>query len=417
MNTQEFDKMSLSDWRTLCRLLKKEHANEGELEVRFEDCLHFIFGWSDRNIKRQKMTKSGSKHEKRMDINLYDDENKPIFIFEMKRQGHDVKEDEVEQLSSYMMPENVRFGFLVWDKLSLYYNEPKKGKTKLKRVFTVSFSDKDNEDGAVFARFMKKSSFCLEEFSSYYTNYLAERESCEEKLASGEIVENLFNFNRNDENKYELIRELIILYKEWLANNDRQREYLQGLSKSRAWITENIIKSDLGKLSDDEFVQRFEELKQQIPNDPQINQRLGNSERILQIREAFQTAVSHLIEMSEEDKYHALDDFTGKGDFAVKYLQVVFWTEMIRIRFPDVPLYNPKTQRFFDAIGVYIGDYYEERLKNVSAFYQRFSSSDMNLDKFSHLEHFAVADNVKTEKNEAGLKFIRENFHKNKDDD
>ena len=413
MDFLSFDKVSSDNWKTLCKQLRKKHANEGELEVRFEDCLHFILGWPDTNIKRQKTVQSENKN-KRADIFLCDNEGKPLIVFEMKKQGWEIKEREIEQLQSYMRPEAIPFGFLVGDKLSLYYDTRESG-SKLKRVLSLSFNDASNTDGAMLSSLINYSSFCFDSFDAFYIEYLAEKDAAEARLESKAVIENLANFRKNDTGKDRLIHQLIGLYSEWLEkdlrSNMRENLYIQNLSMNGQWIADHILNSDITVLSDDDFIQRLREFFQKIPNQTRfLNMRLNSDDIILSIRSRFEDAVSHLSNMQHEHRFNALGDFTGNGEFTVKYLGFAFWSEMIRIRFPDVPLFNKKTKTFFDTIGVYIGDTFEEKLKNVSNFYKRFSNDEMDLLKLSHLEHFVVAKNIN---NDDGREFIKANFPNN----
>ena len=57
----------------------------------------------------------------------------------------------------------------------------------------------------------------------------------------------------------------------------------------------------------------------------------------------------------------------------------------------------------------FLGVTYEEKLRNVYFFYERFIDEEVTLDKLSHLEEFAMATNVR---NKAGREFMRTNFPK-----
>ena len=403
----------MNKWQQLCKRLNKKYKSEIELEGRFEDCLYFILGWSDKNVARQMMVQFG--HEsKRTDLVLLDDDSVPIVVIEMKSQNVPITEHEIGQLHSYMRQELIPFGLLVGERISLYYDDQKRG-NKPRRVLNLSFKDIDNTDGIELANLLDKPTFSLKRLSEFCDNYLIEKEKLEKDLGSKVVIDNLANFRNLDTGKDEKIRQLIDLYSLWLSEdknrNKKEYQYLQSLKENRAWIAENILNTDLRSLSNDDFLQRFRELSLRLPNLTRYLRMWNKDDKeVLSIRQGFENAISHLTGLPKSHRYNALDDFTRNSQFAVKHLKNAFWSEMIRIKFKDVPLLNNKTERFFDAIGVYIGDTYEEKLKNVSNFYSRFSGPNMDLDMLSHLEHFALAKNAK---NETGREFVMANFLEN----
>jgi len=394
-----FNKIASDKWKALCKQMSKKHRDEYTLEVRFDDCLEFILGWPDANRTTQRSIQSG-RETKYADIVLCDDESRPFLVVEMKKQGEEITSHERGQLLSYMRHQLVHFGMLVNEKLSLYYDAREPG-CELEKVLSISFRDPQNVDGAKLSALLDKASFDLNALISFCLDYLAEKTKIE---AEHGAIENIAYFKRTDPRKDELIRQLITLYANWY---EQGTDYAQTIKQSRQWVTEHILQADLSRLSNEAFVERFRELARKITNQTRwILMRLNKEDEILEIRSEFEVAVSHLSDMSQAVRFCALGSFTG-GAHTVHNLGRGFWSEMIRIRFPDVPLYNDKTQTFFDKIEVYIGETYEEKLMNISRFYKRFECPDMDFDKLSYLEHFVVAKNAK---NEEGRVFMKENF-------
>ena len=400
----------MSEWQEICRRLSRRYSSESELEGRFFDCLDFILNWSDNNISRQKTIQFGHQG-KYADLVLFDDDKLPIIVVEMKKQGVSITEHEIGQLYSYMRQELIPFGLLVGDKISLYYDEHERG-TKAKRVLNLSFNDKKNTDGIELFKLLNKNSFSIEGMKNFCDNYLKEKNEIQEKFGSQVIIDNIANFQNADKDLDRKINGLIELYTTWLNEdfsvNNREYQYILNMPLQREWVMKEIINFDLASLSDNAFIIKFRELSSHISNLTRyLSMWNKDNKKVLEIREGFTNAVKHLSNMQEKDRYQAHNDFVGDGKFAVKHLKEAFWSEMIRNKFPDVPLLNSKTERFFDAIGVYIGDTYEEKLINVSNFYKRFSTQDMTLEMLSHLEHFVIAKNVR---NEVGREFMKGNF-------
>jgi len=396
---------SFSIWKELCRMLSKKHANEGELEVRFEDCLCFILRYSDNNIARQKTIQFGHER-KRADIVLCDDIKQPFVIVEIKKQGSDVSEHEMGQLFSYMRAELISFGFLLGDKFSLYYDERKRGLDP-KRVLTLSFRDTLNEDGAVISALLHKENFTVEKMEMFCKTYLSEKERIENDSKEKIIIENLANFRKSDPRKDELIKKLISLYETWLDEDEKEKSYIEYTQKNHEWIANHVLSVDMVSLSDANYLCLFKAFMERVTNlERFMRMWFNNDSKILEGRKDFEKAIAFLNRIPDSERYQAIQYFSGTGEYCMKYLNKSFWSEMIRIRFPDVPLCNDKTQNFFDAIDVYIGDTFEEKLKNISNFYKRFSSDEMTLQKLSHLEHF-VMGNIKSK---AGKDFVNKNF-------
>ena len=346
----------MSYWKEVCKRLSRKYASESELEGRFVDCLDFILNWSDENIRRQKTIQFGHQN-KYADLVLFDDENLPVIVIEMKKQGISITEHEIGQLYSYMRQELIPFGLLVGDKISLYYDQHQRG-TKAKRVLNLSFSDTNNVDGIKLFELLSRNSFNIIQMKKFCDTYLQEKEDIEEKLGSQAVVDNIANF-KNFDTLDAKIHELLDLYIVWLNKdfngNNREYQYISKMTSNREWIIKEIINFNIDTLSNNEFIHRFRELSVRIPN---LTRYLGmwnkDDKTVLEIRENFTKAVKHLSNVSENDRYQVHNDFIGEGKFVVKHLKEAFWSEMIRIKFPDVPLLNGKTERFFDAICFYM---------------------------------------------------------------
>jgi len=386
-------------------MLSKKHTSEGELEVRFEDCLYFVLGYTDTNISRQKVIQFGHER-KRADIVLCDDLRQPFAIFEIKKQGAEISQHEMGQLFSYMRAELIPFGFLLGDKISLYYDERKRG-VDPKRVLTLSFKDTLNEDGSNLSAMLLKEKFTVESMEDFCKKYLSEKERIENDFKEKVIIENLANFKKTDPRKDELIKQLITLYEQWLVKDEKENSYIDYTQRNHEWISQHLFSSDITSLSNDDYLSFFKSFMERVTNLERFMRMWFNDDKkIIAGRKDFENAVEFLNNIPDTERFQAIRYFSGDGKYSMKYLNKSFWSEMIRIRFPDVPLCNDKTQNFFNAIDVYIGDTFEEKLRNISNFYKKFSSDVMTLQKLSHLEHFVIG-NIKCK---TGKEFVKKNF-------
>lgn len=399
----------MNKWKLFSERMTARYRSEAELEGRFEDCLIFILGWEPRaEITRQVPIQFGHEN-KRADIILKANDKNSVVI-ELKKQGLQIRDHELGQLFSYMRQTYSRFGFLVGDRISLYY-DPRNGNIPT-RVISVAFSDYLNTDGSRLMDLISKPSFSEDKLEEFCIEYSKDVESIKKRAletADGIVnIDNLANYNLAGGSIDKKIDGLVKLYDSWITDTPKEALYLDNLSKNASWVKVNIFKTNMPTLNDNDFVALFKELSKKLTNQTRwINMRFRD-DKILDIRQNFQIAVTHLIEASDDAKYNVLDDFL-EGDYQVWGLRKGFWSELIRIRFPDVPLYNEKTENFFNAIGQYIGDTYEEKLNNISEFYKRVSSrhKNMPIEKLSHLEHFAC---VKNARNETGRQYMKENF-------
>ena len=400
---------AVEQWEALCRRMSRSHKNEHDLEVRFEDCLSFIFYWQDKCIKCQERTHAKDKMKKITDILLTDDIGEPLIIVEMKSQKVRITNEERRQLFDYMKHYGVKFGFLVNRKISLYYDDGKSSEPL--RVLTLSFKDKNNSDGARLSYRLDRSMFSPDLLEQFCIEYLEEREQTEREYSVSSIG-NIENFRNPDTSKNERFRTLIALYKDWLNDpntTEDEKAFVPNIQKSMDLIKENVFGCKLEELSDVEYIEKIKILNRHIPSQTHLRRFYGSNEKILELRKnGFDKAISHLNKIDESDQFKVLCDFIGESEFKVKGIDKSTWSELIRIKFPDVPLVNEITEKFFDTIDYFIGDEDDEKAKHISDFYKRFSDTGMNLYAFSHLEHFAVGQDVKN--NEKGQEFIDRYF-------
>jgi hypothetical protein len=405
----------MNKWSQFSERMGSRYYSEAELEGRFIDCLFFILGWEPENdIHRQVPIQFGHE-QKRADVILSKDGG-DVVVIELKKQSVEIHNHELGQLFSYMRQKYCSYGLLVGDMISLYH-DPRNGDDP-RRVMSISFKDRLNPDGEKLMELLTKMTYKQDVLDEFCIDYAKELDKTRAAASVDNDVtaniDNLANYSSRGADIANKIDGLVNLYDEWLneahTGSQRETDYLNNLHDNSEWIRTNIIYEVLESLRPGQFVDKFREMSKRIMNQKRfLLMRFVDDAKILSIRPEFERSIQHLASAHTSDRFTLLNDFIEEGQYVAKGLGKGFWSELIRIQFPDVPLFNDKTERFFSAIGIYTGDTYEEKLMNISAFYSRLSKKypDMTFEKLSHLEHFATAKNAQNDK---GLEYMRTVF-------
>jgi len=194
------------------------------------------------------------------------------------------------------------------------------------------------------------------------------------------------------------LSELLKLYRKWIVDRPVEQKYLDNLARAIDWARTSLIRSDLDRLTDEEFVELFRDIPVHFTNiRSSMRYYITNREKVLSKRVDFTKAMAHLANTPDEQRFAVLNDFVTGDKFQVKNLKKAFWSEMIRARFDDVPLLNEKTLSFFDGLGVFLGDDYGEELRSVATFYSELrgqTRGEYSMNELTHLEHFVKVSKV-----------------------
>ena len=158
-------------WNEICFLLSenvKPSFSEKDFENQVVRALE-VLGWREfkGEIVRQPFIQLGREGTLRPDLVVYNHENLPIIVLEVKRSIADItKDNTIGQLSSYMRQMKCEFGFLVGSELRLYYDGTLNPQPDPLLLEKISFQ-RNLPEGENFVRNFNKNSFLNREYSSY----------------------------------------------------------------------------------------------------------------------------------------------------------------------------------------------------------------------------------------------------------
>ena len=206
---------------------------------------------------------------------------------------------------------------------------------------------------------------------------------------------------------------LISSYADWLNANDKERDYFEKYTFGMQRVRETVLDDNLSmQLLRRENSEKFvKDVKEWLPNLKGLTSFHFNS-AIVENRTIFVESLKHLIKANESERFKIIEDFVGDGKWRVGGLSRAFWPEIIRCKFPDVPLVNAKTDDFFMAIGIQTGTNPEDKCKNIAYCYKRWNekwgeqtgNKKLSMLQLSHMEHYA-------KDTEEGIKLIEMLFH------
>lgn len=396
----------MTKWQKLCKKLhyytfNRQHQfrNEDGFEAHFYDYLDLIFGWDAEFSKRQLPVQFGHQ-SKRLDIILLH-ENKPSIIIELKKPGIALSGETSAQLSSYMAQMSAEFGILTNGiVLQLFYKPLEVRKPYASKVLSVRFDGSD-KDGNELGELLDHSTFSEQKLKTF----------CEEKMnkiknqTEGVPLSQQFVAEQMSEELDEKIIKMSSLYKEWVATNPKEKDFIRERENAVAWVEENVLNlPKIRKITENDFKKLMHEIPKHL-----TNLKFG-ANRILYTnldgkKDVFVRAIEHVCNAMQEEKFTIIKDLLENENYQIKGVARSFWSEIIRCKFKDVPLVNAKTEDFFNSIGIQIGFTEEEKVENVYYCYSRWGKlcKDMTVNDFSHMEHFVKVA-------ETGAEFMDKNF-------
>ena len=405
----------MDNWKILCNLIKGHtyeniyrFQDEHDMESHFYDYLQAVFHWDKEFIGRQISTPVGNRQKARLDLAITNgkvgDKQEVKFIVELKKPSVAIAKDEVNEICSYMDIFRSGFGMITNGAILLLIYSPKNNRERPKVILQTPYNS-ENEEARTLCNLLDKSNF-REEALEEFCNKLANR-----GLPSN-TNESFIGQQMNGELDHKMIT-LIGSYKDWLKYNDREREYLQqytsGMMHVKDTISDNsLIEQLLVRENSELFVKN---IKDWLPNLKGLTSFHFNR-AIVENRVMFVESLKHLSKISEADRFEAIEDFIGSGQWRISGLGRAFWSEIIRCKFPDVPLVNAKTEDFFMAIGIQTGVKPEDKCKNIAYCYERWNEEwnkktgqeELSLLQLSHLEHYAKSS-------EDGANLMERLFH------
>lgn len=410
----------MNNWQKLCEAvnnrLRHSHCSfktEKCFENHLAEYLRYIFGWDFNEVKQQYTVQFGHEKNKYPDIVILQNE-KPTIVFELKAYGQPLAGDEITQFQSYIKQLSARFGILTNSvALQLWYRYfDDDGNESLKPVLTLRF-DKSNPDGKRLGELLTKHNYSNNDLAKFCDELITrKKKEAENRREFISKPANPFMEEQVSNEMDEKIEAMIMLYEQWLVSDDYEQEYCREYLSGMTWAKKNLLdEAKLNSMTDKEYEEMIRETPSHL-----TNLRLGFGAMQLfstlkpgllhDSHKAFTKAIHHLNATPKEDRFKVLQDLTNNPDYKIKGMGTSFWSEVIRCKFPDVPLVNIKTVDFFTALGLNIGVAPEERARNVGYCYgrwQQFHEGKIDMFRLSHMEHFA-------KESEEGRRYMLEKF-------
>jgi hypothetical protein len=156
----------MNNWKKLCEHIKPlidRNVGEDELHGSFERWLRDFFNWDGTSLQHEVRVPMGNYQAKRADIVLYG--GGFGIVIEMKAPDVSIGNEEIEQLNSYMRILNYKYGFIVGNKLKMFYDDGKPGEM-VKEVADIDFVP-GNRDGVELGEILDKSVCSDEKLKGY----------------------------------------------------------------------------------------------------------------------------------------------------------------------------------------------------------------------------------------------------------
>jgi hypothetical protein len=156
----------VNNWIKLCEYIKPlidGNVGEDVIHRSFELWLRDFFNWDGTSLKHEERVPMGSNEIKRADIALYGSDFG--IVIEMKAPRVSIGNKEIDQLNSYMRILRCRYGFLVGNKLKMFYDDGKPGEM-VKEVADIDFVP-GNRGGVELGEILDKSACSDEKLKEY----------------------------------------------------------------------------------------------------------------------------------------------------------------------------------------------------------------------------------------------------------
>ncbi len=195
----------MDKWNEICYLIKK-HKEKNSSEDFFQNEVENIFeklGWSryKKEIISKQPIRLGAVNTVVPDI-VIKNENKNIFVAELKKPNQNSLVKHIEQLSSYMLLLKLDYGIFLGENIQLYYDDPT-DKAQPIKIFETSFVE-NNQEGRAFVELISKPNFSLKKLQDFCDEKLDQitdqkiANELIERLRSNEGVEKFQNYLREN---------------------------------------------------------------------------------------------------------------------------------------------------------------------------------------------------------------------------
>lgn len=191
----------IETWNEICYELKtciKNNVLEKDYEKAVSSCITLL-GWkkSKGEITTQYTVQVG--HEKKFADIVISKDDKEQFVIEIKRPNHTIKNEDEEQLFSYMrlLKHQVNCGIYIGEKIYLYYDNLK---SRPKCILSIEICE-NNPNGVKFVELFSRNNFT----SQKYIDFCKEQE---ELISKQEYIKTEIEKICNDNEGY-LIKDLI----------------------------------------------------------------------------------------------------------------------------------------------------------------------------------------------------------------
>jgi len=393
----------MNKWETLCRRVRyytvgnhNTGMDEEGFECHYREYLHDIFGWGENEIKRQYTVYFGHEEQnpKRTDIVALFGEY-PSIIFEFKWKVNLEEGDARLQLFSYMKQLEAEFGILTNGIAFQLFYKPLGRKGGPWKVFSSSYN-KNDKIGIELGDLLTRSNYNEEKMKEFCEKLL--KIAAEKKMGMQSFEPEKPNHLMEEQMSKELddkMMALIDVYKKWLVNSDNQ--YVSNQEDAAKWVKQEIF--DNKSLSGLGFI-KYKELIREIPSHL-TNLKDGACRTLYKNslsgdgKRRFLRAIKLINNTKPEDCFKTMEILVSDEDYRIKGLGQSFWSELLRCKFPNMPLVNSKTVRFFQLLELYIGVNPMEQHENVYYCYSRWGSlygGKVSMLELSHMEHFALAE-------------------------
>lgn len=392
----------MNSWEKLCKRVRyytvESHnagMDEEDFECHYREYLHDIFGWEEDEIDRQHSVYFGHEKQnpKRADIvALYGDF--PSIVFELKWKVALEDGDARLQLFSYMKQLEAEFGILTNGiALQLFY-KPLGKKGGPWKVFGNNYNPTDKV-GIELGELLLRSNYSEDKMRIFCDKLLKMSEEKREGIF--EFQTDRQNFLMGEQMSRELDNKMIPLikvYQKWLESSGD--DYIKRQEEAARWVRKEIFNNQslntLGMLKYRSLIKEIPShltnLKEGACRTLYKNSLSGEGKR------RFLRAINLINKTAPEDCFEIMDKLTSDERYRIKGLGQSFWSEMLRCKFPNMPLVNSKTVNFFQKIGLYVGVNSKEQHENVYYCYSRWIKmygNNVSMLELSHMEHFALA--------------------------
>jgi hypothetical protein len=169
----------MNNWEKLCTQINpliNRGVDEDLLHLQFESYLKAIFNWDDTDIKHKPSVQIG-REKKQADIVLIG--NDFGIVIEMKRPDIELDDEAKNQLFGYMRILKYKYGFLIGNKIVIFYDDDTIGEQPLEAA-RFDFDIK-NVDGISLSDILDKSICSNEKLKEYVDTRIKQKKDGEQK--------------------------------------------------------------------------------------------------------------------------------------------------------------------------------------------------------------------------------------------